>query len=74
MVDQGVPLPVVNQIDLHPFMRHPDIVSICEKHNIVLEVSHHLTTVRDELIVRYKIRPGDLLPEQCDSVILLLRK
>jgi len=30
---------VVNQIDLHPFMRHPDIVEICEKNNIVLEVS-----------------------------------
>jgi len=39
MVDAGVELPVVNQIDLHPFMRHPDIVEICEKHGILLEVS-----------------------------------
>ena len=38
MVDQGVPLPVVNQVDLHPFMRHEDIVEICEKHHIILEV------------------------------------
>lgn len=37
MVDAGVELPVVNQIDLHPFMRHPDIVDICEKHSILLE-------------------------------------
>jgi diketogulonate reductase-like aldo/keto reductase len=31
-------LPTVNQVDLHPFMQHPDIVAICEKHKIVLEV------------------------------------
>jgi diketogulonate reductase-like aldo/keto reductase len=37
LVDAGSPLPVINQIDLHPWMRHPDIVAICEKHNIVLE-------------------------------------
>ncbi|RSH78465.1 uncharacterized protein EHS24_002190 [Apiotrichum porosum] len=37
MVDAGVELPVVNQIDLHPFMRHPDIVELCEKHDILLE-------------------------------------
>ncbi|WVR07888.1 hypothetical protein IAU60_004931 [Kwoniella sp. DSM 27419] len=37
MVDDGVELPVVNQVDLHPFMRHPEIVEICEQHNIILE-------------------------------------
>lgn len=37
-VDQGVPLPTINQIDLHPFMRHPDIVEICQKNGILLEV------------------------------------
>ncbi|KAK4686791.1 hypothetical protein P7C73_g3337, partial [Tremellales sp. Uapishka_1] len=30
-------LPVVNQCDLHPFMRHFDIVEICEKHDILME-------------------------------------
>jgi diketogulonate reductase-like aldo/keto reductase len=39
LLDQGAPLPVVNQIDLHPFMRHPDIIEICEKNKIALEVS-----------------------------------
>lgn len=39
MVDEGVELPAVNQIDLHPFMRHPDIVDKCRKHGIALEVS-----------------------------------
>lgn len=43
-VDQGVPLPVVNQIDLHPFMRHPDIVDICQKNNILLEVDLPLSS------------------------------
>ena len=38
LVDAGAPLPTVNQIDLHPFMRHPEIVDICEKHDILLEV------------------------------------
>ncbi|KAK1923450.1 putative aldo-keto reductase [Papiliotrema laurentii] len=37
LLDNGSELPVVNQIDLHPFMRHPDIVEICEKNHIVLE-------------------------------------
>ncbi|ODO11312.1 hypothetical protein I350_00088 [Cryptococcus amylolentus CBS 6273] len=36
-IDQNVPLPVVNQVDLHPFMRHPSIVKICEENNIILE-------------------------------------
>jgi hypothetical protein len=38
-IDQKVPLPTVNQIDLHPFMRHPEIVKICEDNGILLEVS-----------------------------------
>jgi hypothetical protein len=38
-IDQKVPLPTVNQIDLHPFMRHPEIVRICEDNGILLEVS-----------------------------------
>jgi diketogulonate reductase-like aldo/keto reductase len=41
LLDAGSVLPAVNQIDLHPFMRHPDIVKICEDHGIVLEVSSH---------------------------------
>ncbi|RSH83017.1 hypothetical protein EHS25_005727 [Saitozyma podzolica] len=36
-IDQKVPLPTVNQIDLHPFMRHPEIVRICEDNGILLE-------------------------------------
>ena len=39
LVDAGSPLPTVNQIDLHPFMRHTDIVEVCERHHILLEVS-----------------------------------
>ena len=39
LLDAGSPLPVLNQIDLHPFMRRPEIVDICEKNNILLEVS-----------------------------------
>ncbi|KAJ9109231.1 hypothetical protein QFC21_000560 [Naganishia friedmannii] len=30
-------LPVLSQIDLHPFMRRPAIVDICEKNDILLE-------------------------------------
>jgi diketogulonate reductase-like aldo/keto reductase len=39
LLDAGSVLPVVNQIDLHPFMRHPDIVKICQDNGILLEVS-----------------------------------
>ncbi|KIM26064.1 hypothetical protein M408DRAFT_330833 [Serendipita vermifera MAFF 305830] len=37
MVDSGLPLPVINQIDLHPFMSREAIVEICRKHDIVLQ-------------------------------------
>ncbi|TFK50208.1 Aldo/keto reductase [Heliocybe sulcata] len=37
MVGSGVPVPTVNQIDLHPFMTRSDIVTYCEQHSIALE-------------------------------------
>jgi len=37
MVDGNVPLPVVNQIDLHPFMTRNDIVAFCNQHSIALQ-------------------------------------
>ncbi|KAI0090281.1 aldo-keto reductase [Irpex rosettiformis] len=37
MLEQGVELPVLNQVDLHPFMTRTDIVEICQKHDIALE-------------------------------------
>jgi diketogulonate reductase-like aldo/keto reductase len=30
--------PVINQVDLHPFMTRTDIVNFCQKNDIVLEV------------------------------------
>ena len=37
MLDQGHK-PVINQVDLHPYMTRTDIVEFCNKHDIVLEV------------------------------------
>ncbi|KAI0671685.1 Aldo/keto reductase [Trametes maxima] len=37
MVKAGVELPVINQIDLHPFMTRTEIVTYCRHHNIALE-------------------------------------
>ncbi|EPT05606.1 hypothetical protein FOMPIDRAFT_124533 [Fomitopsis schrenkii] len=37
MVDTNVELPVINQVDLHPFMTRTDIVAMCRKHDIALE-------------------------------------
>jgi len=37
MVDATVELPVINQVDLHPFMTRTDIVAMCRKHDIALE-------------------------------------
>ncbi|BEJ12930.1 hypothetical protein CspHIS471_0301040 [Cutaneotrichosporon sp. HIS471] len=37
IVERGDELPVVNQIDLHPFMRHKAYVENCQKHGIILE-------------------------------------
>jgi len=56
LLDAGSVLPVVNQIDLHPFMRHPDIVKICQDNGILLEVSPSSGC----LIDRADRRHGDL--------------
>lgn len=37
LLDQGEK-PVINQVDLHPFMTRTDIVKFCKTHDIVLEV------------------------------------
>ncbi|KAF9460339.1 aldo-keto reductase [Collybia nuda] len=37
IVDLGLPLPVINQIDLHPFMVRKDVVQFCRSHEIELE-------------------------------------
>jgi diketogulonate reductase-like aldo/keto reductase len=40
MLDQGYK-PVVNQVDLHPFMTRTDIVQFCKQNDIVLEVAQN---------------------------------
>ncbi|KAI0734168.1 Aldo/keto reductase [Fomitopsis betulina] len=37
MVDTNVEPPVINQVDLHPFMTRVDIVAMCRKYDIALE-------------------------------------
>ncbi|KAH8100787.1 aldo-keto reductase [Cristinia sonorae] len=37
MIEAGVELPVINQVDLHPFMTRTDIVEVCKAHDIALE-------------------------------------
>ncbi|EGN99195.1 hypothetical protein SERLA73DRAFT_182073 [Serpula lacrymans var. lacrymans S7.3] len=37
IVDAGGPLPVITQIDLHPFMTRSDVVAFCKAHEIFLE-------------------------------------
>ncbi|KAI0784556.1 aldo-keto reductase [Abortiporus biennis] len=37
MIRDGVELPAVNQVDLHPFMTRTDIVALCKEHDIALE-------------------------------------
>jgi len=41
--EAGLPLPVVNQIELHPWLQQKDIVSYCQKNNIVIEAYSPLT-------------------------------
>lgn len=60
LLDAGSVLPVVNQIDLHPFMRHPDIVKICQDNGILLEVSPSSAC----LIIRADGRHGGHWQEQ----------
>jgi diketogulonate reductase-like aldo/keto reductase len=60
-IDQKVPLPTVNQIDLHPFMRHPEIVKICEDNGILLEVSVvTLSRTQTSLWLRSKVSSDGL--------------
>ncbi|KAF9223346.1 aldo-keto reductase [Gyrodon lividus] len=37
LLDKGLPDPVVNQIDLHPFMTRKDVVKYCTERGILLE-------------------------------------
>lgn len=37
LVESGLPLPVVHQIDLHPFMARAEIVAFSKKYDLVLE-------------------------------------
>ncbi|KAF5341370.1 hypothetical protein D9758_012283 [Tetrapyrgos nigripes] len=37
LVETDLPIPAINQIDLHPFQTRNDIVSYCKEHGIVLE-------------------------------------
>ncbi|KAJ7650870.1 Aldo/keto reductase [Roridomyces roridus] len=37
ILDMGLVVPAINQIDLHPFMTRTEIVEFCEKNGIVLE-------------------------------------
>ncbi|PPQ84006.1 hypothetical protein CVT25_000552 [Psilocybe cyanescens] len=37
IVESGMPLPAIHQIDLHPFMTRPEIVDYSKKHGITLE-------------------------------------
>jgi len=37
IVDAKAPLPIINQIDLHPFMTRIDVVAFCKKYDIALE-------------------------------------
>jgi diketogulonate reductase-like aldo/keto reductase len=39
-------LPVVNQIELHPFLQHRETVALCKKHGIVVEAYSPLTRGR----------------------------
>jgi diketogulonate reductase-like aldo/keto reductase len=37
MKKAGLPTPTVNQIELHPWMKRPDIVQYCRDNNIAVE-------------------------------------
>ncbi|KAF9266418.1 Aldo/keto reductase [Marasmius fiardii PR-910] len=37
LIQSGLPLPVIHQIDLHPFQTRNDIVSLSREHGIILE-------------------------------------
>lgn len=47
---------MLNQVDLHPFMRHPEIVKICEDNGILLEVC--IRYLHIQLILRMKVSKG----------------
>jgi diketogulonate reductase-like aldo/keto reductase len=63
LLDQGQK-PVINQVDLHPFMTRTDIVDFCQKHEIVLEVYYPMTMLMKAyapLTKGYRIKHPPLL-------------
>jgi hypothetical protein len=43
IVDAGLEVPSVNQIELHPFCQQKEIVKWCQDHGVVVQVCPHST-------------------------------
>ncbi|KAF8903699.1 aldo-keto reductase [Gymnopilus junonius] len=68
IIDTGMPLPVVHQIDLHPFMTRTEIVKFSKEHGMVLEAWGPLArgyrfnhAVIVELSQKYDKKPAQIL-------------
>jgi len=68
IIDAGMPIPVVHQIDLHPFMTRTDIVEFSRKNGMVLEAWGPLARgyrfkhpVIVELSQKYNKQPAQIL-------------
>ncbi|KAF8151018.1 aldo-keto reductase [Crassisporium funariophilum] len=68
IVESGLPLPVVHQIDLHPFMTRSEIVAFSKQHGMVLEAWGPLVRglrfkhpVLGDLAKKYDKEPAQIL-------------
>ncbi|KAK0444049.1 NADP-dependent oxidoreductase domain-containing protein [Armillaria borealis] len=68
LLDEGLPVPTVHQIDLHPFQVRSHIVAFCKKHNIALEAWAPLVRglrfnhpVIESLATKYQKEPAQVL-------------
>ncbi|KAH7885518.1 NADP-dependent oxidoreductase domain-containing protein [Phlebopus sp. FC_14] len=65
--EAGLEMPVVNQVELHPFCQQKEIVEYCAKHNIVVQAYTPLVRgavdndVIQELSKKYNKDPGQIL-------------
>jgi diketogulonate reductase-like aldo/keto reductase len=65
--DAGLPLPAVNQIELHPFNQQKPIVEWCENHGVIVEAYCPLVQgkmddpVIQELAKKYHREPAQIL-------------
>ena len=57
-------LPIVNQVEFHPFLYQKELLAYCKKHNIVVEAHSPLAPIADEKSIPYRNDTIDVIAQK----------